>query len=103
MIQKIMTATLKTVINEKGKNDGILVRLSLKGVSRQTKRDMREDIYGIAIDTDDGNILTFWHWRDEDGQFTDCVYFVDLDSNVQDAIFNKVMADHGVELFANRK
>jgi hypothetical protein len=103
MIQKIMTATLKTVINEKGNNDDILVRLSLNGVTRQTKRDTREDIYGIAIDTDDGNIITFWHWRDENGQFTDCVYFVDLDSNVQDAIFNKVMADHGVELFANRK
>ena len=103
MIQKIMTATLKTVINEKGKNDGILVRLSLKGVSRQTKRDMREDIYGIAIDPDNGHILTFWHWRDEEGQYTDCVYFDILDSNVQDAIFNKVMADHGVELFANRK
>jgi hypothetical protein len=98
-----MTATLKTVINEMGKNDGILARLSLKGITRHTKRDAREDIYGIAIDEDNGNILTFWHWRDENGQFTDCVYFEDLDSNVQNAIFNKVMADHGVELFANRK
>ena len=89
-----MTDTLKSIINTLGENDGIVVRLYLGGISR-TIDGVKEDCLSVAINLEDGILITFW--QDEDDTYTSTDNFNSLDVHTQNAIFNQVMTEYGTE------
>ena len=89
-----MTDTLKSIINTLGENDGIVVRFYLGGISR-TIDGVKEDCLSVAINLEDGILITFW--QDEDDTYTETDYFSSLSEEYQNAIFNQVMAEYDTE------
>lgn len=91
MNRETMIATLSTIINKFGENDGIVKRIYLNGISRFRE----EDCLSVAINLEDNALITFW--QDVNDTYTMTDYFYSLSEEQQNAIFNQVMAEYGTE------
>ena len=90
-----MIATLSTIINKFGENDGIVKRIYLKNISRFRETFGQEDCLSVAINLVDNVLITFW--QDVNDTYTMTDYFYSLSEEHQNAIFNQVMAEYGTE------
>lgn len=95
MNRETMIATLSTIINEFGENDGIVKRIYLNGISRIDELYCQEDCLSVAINIEDNTLITFW--QDANDTYTETNYFSSLSEEYQNAIFNQVMAEYGTE------
>ena len=95
MNRETMIATLSTIINKFGENDGIVKRIYLNGISRFRETFGQEDCLSVAINLVDNVLITFW--QDVNDTYTMTDYFCSLSEEQQNAIFNQVMAEYGTE------
>ena len=95
MNRETMIATLSTIINKFGENDGIVKRIYLNGISRFRETFGQEDCLSVAINLVDNVLITFW--QDVNDTYTMTDYFYSLSEEHQNAIFNQVMAEYGTE------
>ena len=95
MNRETMIATLSTIINKFGENDGIVKRIYLNGISRFRETFGQEDCLSVAINLVDNVLITFW--QDVNDTYTTTDYFCSLSEEQQNAIFNQVMAEYGTE------
>ena len=95
MNRETMIATLFTIINKFGENDGIVKRIYLNGISRIDELYCQEDCLSVAINIEDNALITFW--QDANDTYTETNYFSSLSEEYQNAIFNQVMAEYGTE------
>ena len=95
MNRETMIATLSTIINKFGENDGIVKRIYLNGISRFRETFGQEDCLSVAINLVDNVLITFW--QDANDTYTMTDYFYSLSEEHQNAIFNQVMAEYGTE------
>ena len=95
MNKELMIATLSTIINKFGENDGIVKRIYLNGISRFRETFGQEDCLSVAINLVDNVLITFW--QDVNDTYTMTDYFYSLSEEHQNAIFNQVMAEYGTE------
>ena len=95
MNRETMIATLSTIINKFGENDGIVKRIYLNGISRIDELYCQEDCLSVAINLEDNVLITFW--QDVNDTYTMTDYFCSLSEEYQNAIFNQVMAEYGTE------
>ena len=95
MNRETMIATLSTIINKFGENDGIVKRIYLNGISRIDELYCQEDCLSVAINIEDNALITFW--QDVNDTYTMTDYFCSLSEEQQNAIFNQVMAEYGTE------
>ncbi len=95
MNRETMIATLSTIINKFGENDGIVKRIYLNGISRIDELYCQEDCLSVAINIVDNVLITFW--QDVNDTYTMTDYFCSLSEEHQNAIFNQVMAEYGTE------
>ena len=95
MNKELMIATLSTIINKFGENDGIVKRIYLNGISRFRETFGQEDCLSVAINLVDNALITFW--QDANDTYTMTDYFYSLSEEHQNAIFNQVMAEYGAE------
>ena len=95
MNRETMIATLSTIINKFGENDGIVKRIYLNGISRFRETFGQEDCLSVALNLVDNVLITFW--QDVNDNYTMTDYFCSLSEEHQNAIFNQVMAEYGTE------
>lgn len=95
MNRGLMIATLSTIINKFGENDGIVKRIYLNGISRFRETFGQEDCLSVAINIEDNTLITFW--QDVNDTYTETNYFSSLSEEYQNAIFNQVMAEYGTK------
>ena len=95
MNRETMIATLSTIINKFGENDGIVKRIYLNGISRIDELYCQEDCLSVAINIEDNALITFW--QDVNDTYTMTDYFCSLSEEQQNVIFNQVMAEYGTE------
>ena len=95
MNRETMIATLSTIINKFGENDGIVKRIYLNGISRFRETFGQEDCLSVAINLVDNVLITFW--QDVNDTYTMTDYFYSLSEEHQNAIFNQVMAEYGTK------